>query len=56
MRHPRAMAALLATAAGAALAFLGGAQGQQVIRNGFESRKTAWTKGPADAVVPRNRS
>lgn len=49
MRHPRAAAAVLAVAAGMGLAVLSIAPGQQVHRNGFETRAAVWLKGSADA-------
>src|SRR5262245_16533251 len=48
MRHSRAAAAALASALTVSLVFLALAPGQQVHRNGFESRTTSWVKGTAD--------
>jgi hypothetical protein len=48
MKHARAVGVVLATAA-AALVFWSWAQGQQIHRDGFEARETAWIKGTADA-------
>lgn len=50
MRRRVAAGAVLATLVGAGLAFLGLAYGQQVHRNGFETRTVAWSKGAADAA------
>ena len=44
MKYARVAGAILASGA-LALAFLDLARGQQIHRNGFESRETAWRKG-----------
>jgi hypothetical protein len=48
MKHARTAAAMLMTAA-LALAVLELARGQQIHRNGFETRDPVWVKGTADA-------
>jgi hypothetical protein len=50
MRHRVAAGAVLAIMAGATLAFLSLAHGQQVHRDGFEGHAPTWVKGTADAV------
>jgi hypothetical protein len=49
-KHRGVVTAVLAAAGGAVLAFLGAARAEQMVRNGFETRDTAWVKGAADAA------
>jgi hypothetical protein len=49
MTLSRTAGIVLATTMGAALALLGPARGQQVHRNGFETRGPVWVRGAADA-------
>jgi hypothetical protein len=49
MRWRRSAGVLFVVAAGIFFSFLGGTQGQQIHRYGFEGREPVWIKGSADA-------